>query len=145
MKIADVKIGETYRTMVSGTLVRVVVTHRVEPSGWNKTARFKVQRVDNGRVLDSRAASALRPLPPKPKASVLHYADPSGETCSLTTVQPDTEDLAAAKAAYIATRSKLAAGELTGYVRLLLNGQPHWRFPPLPKPGNAPTDGETAK
>ena len=65
MKIADVKIGETYLTKVSGALVRVVAVQRIEPDGrWNKQARFRVRRVDNGRTLDkSRTASALRPLP----------------------------------------------------------------------------------
>lgn len=64
MKIADVKIGETYLTKVSGAPVRVVVVQRVEPTVFSKMARFRVRRVDNGRVLDkSRAASALRPLP----------------------------------------------------------------------------------
>ncbi len=65
MKIADVKIGETYLTRVSGSLVRVVATARVEPTClYAKTARFRVRRVDNGKVLDkTRAASALRPLP----------------------------------------------------------------------------------
>lgn len=65
MKIADVKIEETYLTKVGGALVRVVAFQRVEPNGrFSKTARFRVRRVDNGRVLDkSRAASALSPLP----------------------------------------------------------------------------------
>lgn len=65
MKIADVKIGETYITKVSGALVKVAVVERIEPDGRrNKQARFRVRRVDNGKALDkSRAASALRPLP----------------------------------------------------------------------------------
>lgn len=65
MKIADVKIGETYLTRVSGTLVKVVAVARIEPTGlFSKTTRFRVRRVDNGKTLDkTRAASALRHIP----------------------------------------------------------------------------------
>lgn len=64
MKVADIKIGETYYTKVSEALVKVVVTNRVEPDGgWSKQTRFRVKRVDNDKVLpNTRAASALRPL-----------------------------------------------------------------------------------
>ncbi|MDE3097248.1 MAG: hypothetical protein KGK07_14765 [Chloroflexota bacterium] len=69
MKIADVKIGETYLAKVSGSLVKVVVVQRVEPDGrYQMTTRFRVRRADNGKTLDkTRAASALRPLPPPPR------------------------------------------------------------------------------
>ena len=63
MRIADVEIGNAYLTRVSGALVKVVVTQRVEPTSFSKTARFHVRREDDGKALDkSRTASALRPI-----------------------------------------------------------------------------------
>lgn len=65
MKIADVMIGGVYFTTVSGSRVKVIAVHRVEPDGaFQKQTRFVVKRADNGKVLDKRrAASALRPIP----------------------------------------------------------------------------------
>jgi len=72
MKIAEVKIGETYLTTVSGVLAEVVVIQRIEPSRAREQTRFRVKRVDNGKVLTSRAASALRPVTaPDPVAQAL--------------------------------------------------------------------------
>ena len=61
MKIKEVKVGQNYKTYVTNKLVEVTVIG-VEKDYWSKRTKFRVSRVDNGRILDKlRSAAKLRP------------------------------------------------------------------------------------
>jgi len=62
MKLAEVKIGEIYKTEVSGKMVDVKVLFQTKDY-YSSRKKFKVVRVDNHRILDKlRSAAKLSPI-----------------------------------------------------------------------------------
>lgn len=62
MKLAEVKIGDTYKTEVSGNMVAVKVLYQTKDYYSNRK-KFKVARVDNLKILDKlRSAAKLSPI-----------------------------------------------------------------------------------
>jgi len=58
MKLSEVKLGEVYTTLVSNNEVKVKVLYMTKDY-WSKRKKFKVARVDNGRILDKLRSAAV--------------------------------------------------------------------------------------
>lgn len=138
MRLSEITIGMECLTEVSGTRVKVKVISRVEPgdSGayYKKRVSFRLQRVDNGRVLEkTRDSAALHPLPKPDTFSVVLYENEASLITKGSLVFEATENFEDARVSFREVKEEIRVGTKKGIVRLLKNGGPFWRYPKAPE------------